>query len=536
MLLERIDNDDLSIIEAMHYPVAFMECMIDDVDAMHLFTENRFSHVRNGQLFMLSYEYMVDAQDPTLTVKENFKRLETAGSVYCLGARKFGKSVFVLIMDMLMSVVHLDNWTALYSSYDALHIQGIIERVITAVQRHPIFNAFLISAKRAPNYILTFLNGFTLQSVNTNIGSKTAGSNFFGHHVKKLYTDEISKETNEVEAKRIDAVSEVGCIDRFAGMTDFTRHSPAGRIFYDSEKKKFVCNFSQYVSPMWDESEKAKQTKKYSGEKTINYRVFVGGEVVEDGISVFDMQRVKACIDDRKTIKNFEINKENFSLFKNIIVAKRPSNADLCAIAADIGETAATEITIWFKINDKWHYTYNISIYNLTDKEQYQVLKWLWEKLKCDYYSNDNGEGTGRAIFRRLEEDFGKEKMVHYAGTNKVAVGIKKDDNDRVIMQNGQPQTVEEFMSEWAVKHLKDLFYEQLLVLPQDYKLEAQINSVISTTLSNRVVYTCLAQEDHLFDAFRVFAILHFMKDSEPIVPKQVKKFGKGCGVPVCTG
>ncbi len=527
MMLERITESEIEFMEALCYSPAFIECMFNDIDSMHVFTEDQFSDLRSGQMLMPSFEYIVDDNDTKISKKQNFKRVEKAGTLYCLGARKYGKTAIALLGDMVMSIVHHDNWETLFSSYDAVHIDNVMERLITIIERHPIIKLFTESIKRAPGYVLMFKNGMTIQSINTNINSKAAGANFFGKHVKKHWQDEWSKETEEVEGKRIDATAEVGCINRFCGMTDFTKHTPAGKVFYNKEFKRNLLNFAQYISPMWDEKEKKDAVRNYSGEQTINYRVFVKGEVVEDGISVFDMKRINLCIDDRKQIKHFEINKDTFGLFKNIIVVSRPSNAEQCAIAADIGETAATEIIIFFKINDKWHYTYNISLYNLTDKEQYEVFKWLRTKLNCEFYSNDQGEGTGRAIYRRLEEDFGKDAMVYYAGAAKVAVGFKKDDKNRIMMKEGKPVVDEEFMSEWAVKHLKDLFYEQQVVIPEDYRFLAQINQVMAIRLTNRIVFDCVATDNHLFDAFKVFAILHWERCSSPVQAKPKKKFAK---------
>ena len=416
-------------------------------------------------------------------------------------------SLISLIIDMLESMIHLDNWHCLYSSYDALHILQILERVIPAAENHPFFQLFTVKTKRSPNYVITSRNGFEIQSVNMNISSKTAGSNFFGHHTKKLWIDEYSKTTHEVEEKVIDATAELGCIERFSGMTDFTRHSPAGRIYDDYKRKKWVCNFPQYISPMWDEGERYKQERRYGGTKTVAYRTFVKGEVCEDGISVFDMERVRANYNEKKKIKNFEINKDNFKSFKQILVVERPKNAELCIMGADIGETAPSELVITFKINEKYNYTYNVTLYNLTDKQQYRIFKYLIILLNIEATGLDCGDGTGRSIYRRLEEDFTNERLFFYDGSKKIAVGYKKDDDGRVAMINGKPEVDEEFMAEWSVKHFKTILYDTLMVIPQDFKFDTQINSVISLTLSNRTVYECVSPQNHLFDAFKVWAL-----------------------------
>ena len=684
-MLENITIEDLEFMETLCHPDAFAETAFSDMDNMQVYDKNNFSHIRTGQLPMLSFEYLIDDEDKNLNKKENFRRLEGAGNLYNFGARRFGKSCISLIIDILEAVFHLDGWRTLYSSYDALHILQIMERVIPPLEKHPLYQLFGIKIKRSPNYVITTTTGFELQSVNMNITSKAAGSNFFGHHVKKLWIDEFcldgktkikiktpegniktetlvgfvkkdlqktctvlsynlaekkpefkkvsntfkklikkgfryklilnnskqplicsenerihtqtgykcvqditlkdkvfkvqkstltefeynlqpvdilkiekektrywtmydlevednnnffannilvhnSKCTPIVEEKLIDAVSELGCISRFCGMTDFTRHSPAGKVFERPENKKWICNFPQYISPMWDEGERIKQERRYGGEKTVSFRVFVVGEICEDGISVFDMDRVRLNYDEKKKIKNFEINKDNYKSFKHILIIERPGNAELCIVGADIGETAPTEIVITFKINGKHHYTYNITLYNLTDKEQYKIFKYIMIMLNPEMAGLDCGDGTGRSIYRRLEEDFTNTKLFYYDGSKKFAIGYKKDDDGRVIMVNGKPEVMEEYMSEYSVKHLKNLLYDELMLIPQDFKFDTQINSVISLQSHNRVIYECVSVMNHLFDAFKVWSLSQWtISFSEQQVIKR-KPFSKaGC-------
>ena len=525
-LVENISDSELEFMECLVNPVAMAETLFNDFDNLQLYSEKEFGDIRLYQIPMMSFEYLIDDNDPKLTKKENFKRLEGAGTLYNFGARRFGKSLVSLIIDMLESMIHLDNWRTLYSSYDALHILQILERVIPAAERHPFFSMFGVRTKRSPNYVITSKNGFELQSVNMNVTSKTAGSNFFGHHTKKLWIDETSKMIESVAEKMADAVSEIGCIQRFCGMTDYTRHSPAGKIYDDLYNKRWICNFPQYISPMWDEDEKLKMERRYHGTKSVAYRTFVCGEVCEDGISVFDMERVRLNYNENKKIKVFEINKKNFKSFKSILVLERPSNAEICIIGADIGETAPTEIVITFKVGEKYHYVYNVTLYNLTDKQQYRIFKYIFMLLRVNFLGIDCGEGTGRAIFRRLEEELDKDSLFYYDGSKKIAVGYRKDDDGRVIMVNGKPEIDEEFMSEYSVKHLKTLLYDEKMMIPQDYKFDTQINSVISLTLSNRTVYECVAPMNHLFDAFRIWALAQWtISFNDNIIPR--KAFSK---------
>ncbi len=500
--------------------------MFSDFDNLQVIDEN-FGHVRSGQLSMMSYEYMTD-KNPKLNDKENFQILIGAGSIYNFGARKYGKTLVTLLIDMLTSIVHLGGWKTIFSSYDAVHIRKVLELFIPIAENHPFLKLFKPQVKRSPTYYIRFNNGFVMESVNMNVASKNPGSQFFGHHVKKHWMEEGSKETEKVEEKRIDAVSELGCIERFSGMTDFTKYSPAGKIYYDIKRKPWVCNFPQYINPTWGPEEKIKAIKRYGGESSIGFRVFVKGDVVEEGISVFDMERVRRCYDEKKSIKHIELTKEQFHSFKNILIVERPKNAEVIYICADIGESAPTEIIVISQVNKIYRYLYNITLHNLTDKEQYQIFRYLAELINANFIGLDTTEGTGRAIFRSLEDNFDREHLVWVAFNEKIAIDFEKDDNNNIVYKDGKPVHREEFIPEWSIQHLKeDLLYNERLYLPLDYKLDTQLNSVISLQSGNRTVFRTVSEEDHLLSAFRVFSIAQWMNEFNLLKPIIKKKFAK---------
>jgi len=524
-MIEKLNSEELDFIENFYDPVAIAECLFSDFDNLQEMDE-KFGHIRNGQLPMLSYEYIYD-DDPTLSEKENFKGLEGAGSLYNYGARKYGKTLVTLLIDMFTSAILHGGWKTIFSSFDAVHIRKVMEIFIPALENHPILKQFKPHIKRSPTYYIGLKNGFVLESVNQNIASKNPGAQFFGHHAKKHWMEEASKETEKVEEKRIDSISELGCIERFSGMTDFTKYSPSGKIFYDAKKKPWICNYPQYINPMWDEKEKKKAVQRYGGESSIGYRIFVKGEVVEDAISVFDMDRVRRNYDEEREIKHLEITKENFSIFEYNLLIERPNNAEVIYICADIGESAPTEIIILSKVDKKYKYLYNITLYNLTDKQQYRIFDFIASKMKTNYIGLDCTEGTGRAIFRSLEEKYNREHLIWVAFNEKIHVDFDKDENGNIIFQDGQPLYREEFISEWSVQHLKDLLYNEKIYIPIDYKLDVQLNSVVCSQKSSRISYACICEEDHLFAAFRVFSIVEWMEEFNIIKPITVKKFGK---------
>jgi hypothetical protein len=528
MLLEKITEEELLFMQDFYNPIAMIECLFSDFDNLGEFDEEKFGALRNYQLSMLSYEYLID-EDQNISSKENFKLREGAGNIFCFGGRKYGKTLCVEMLDMLVSMVLLGSEHVGFSSYDALHIRGILEKIIQSLDLHPFFyNILEPKVNRSPNYHFYLRSGYTLDSVNMNLGSKSPGAQFFQKHFTRLYLEEASFESEEVNKKRIDSISENGCVQRIAGMTNFTKYSPAGKVFYDYDKRSWLSNYPQFVNSKWDDIEKKKAIKDHGGESSLSYRVFVKGEVVEEGISVFDMERVKKCYDETREIKHIEIQKQHYPNFRNLVIVDRPPHAESCYVCADIGESAPTEITIFFKLNEKYRYSYNITLYSLTDKEQLEIFKFLYTSLKSCFIGLDTTEGTGRAIFRSLAEIYPAQQLVWVGFNEKTKVDFARDEENNVIFEDGQPTYKEEYIADWSVKRLKDLCYDEKLSLPLDHKLDIQLNSVISTTNATRTIYECVAEEDHLFASFRVFAIAEWLNEFNILRPLTLKKFAKG--------
>ena len=525
-MLSRIDESEIEFMENFHNPVCLAESLFSDLNNLAKF-DDKFGHIRNGQLPVLSYEYLVDTDNPDLTEKENFRLREGAGNIWCYGGRKWGKTLCVEKIDLLLDILLNDGNEVGFTSYDMIHIRGILEPIINVLENHPIYQIFKGKINRSPSYNLYSKNLHHIESCNMNLASKNPGSAFFQKHFKKLFVEEGSFETEEINKKRIDSISELGCVIRSSGMTNFTKHSPVGRIFYDIENKPWIANLPQFVNPYWDEKEKEKAIKKHSGENSLGYRVFVKGEVVEEGVSVFDMERIRCHYLDNKIIKSFEVDKTTFPNFKSLLIVEKPANAEQIYICADIGESAPTEIIVISKVNKKYRYLYNITLYNLTDKQQYQIFYWLVKELGANFVALDCTEGTGRAIFRSLAEVLPKVNLVWVSFNEKIPIDFERDEKtNSVIIKNGKPVHKEEYVSEWSIKRLKDLLYEGYVELPLDYKFDYQLNSVVSMQSGNRVVYSCVAEADHMLAAWRVFSIAQWFNEFSLIRPI-TKKFCK---------
>lgn len=528
-MLERITDDEIDLVQCLSYSISAAECLFSDLENLLADDEEQLGSVRLYQYPLFSFEYMLD-YDNKLTAKENFKLREGAGKIDCFGGRLFGKSHCVERLDICISIFNLPMETVGFTSVDILHIRGILEDLILVFENNIFFkDIFLERVNRSPNYRIAFKNGYVLESINMNVQSRSPGQQFFQKHLKRLYIEEASLETEEVFKKRADAISEFGCIVRSAGMTDFTKFMPAGKRYYEAENKPWVCNLPQYCNPLWDKKQKEKSIKKYGGENSISYRIYVKGEIVEEGISVMDMERIRAnYLPEDKIVKKFEITKNNFDDFERILVVERPTEVDACFVCADIGESAPTEIIILFKKGKKFYYHYNITIYNLTDKEQTKIFDYLIQVLKANITGIDVTDGTGRAIYRSLEEKFGASMLSWVSFNEKLPVDFDKDGKGNILFdKEGKPLLKEEYVAEWSIKRLKDLLYEGTTLLPIDFVLDKQLNSIVGMKSGQRMVYEVVGAEDHLLSAFRVFAISEWQKNAASFSPVNIKQHSK---------
>ena len=533
MITEKLSDKELAFMQCWHTPVCLSESLFSCLDNLSEY-KNNLSELRMYQYPMLSSEPFIDFEVPGLTPKERFELRKGAGDLYNYGGRKFGKSLITEKVDICLSMLHDANCWCGFSSADAIHLQDILDVVTRAISFHPILHMYKRRFRASPKYELEAKNGWLLQGINMNVASKDAGRQWFGKHVRKLWIEEASLETDKAYDKRKDSLSELGAVLRFSGMTNYTRFMPAGMAFYNPENKNKVLNLPQSVNPTFDDKEDKTRQIEYGGKDSIFYRIFVLGEICEDGISEFQIDRIEPYIDKKQELKSFEIKKDSFHYFKNLLILERPKNTERLFICSDIGDgSGGSEIIILSEIGNKYHYLYRIALYSLPEDEQWEIFDWLIQKLEANVIGFECGEGCGRGLYRRAEKKYSKNNLVYYAGVEKIGVDFKKDDKGAVLLENGKPIFIEEFMSDWGVRYLKTLLYNGRILMPTDHKFIKQINSVISHVTGTRTVYDCVSSEkgrkdDHVFDAFRVFAIAVWLKKDFNSTPKLSVESGLG--------
>lgn len=523
-MLEKINENELLLYEVLNNPVACSEILFSDVDNLGEFNEKN-SELRLYQLPFLSFEYSF-WDNPNLDKKANFRLRENVGSVYNFSGRLIGKSLVGIIIDILISYLLLNNEETLYSSIDFDHVQAIMEKVCRAVENHPILNTYVEKVNRNPYFIIG-KNGFKLRGINLNIKSKSPGKGLVGKHVKKHWLDETSYLTEEVYRMAVSSKTDYGMVERHSSMTNFTRYMVAGaKYFYDKDKQKQIINLPQFIKESWDERERKEELKKYGGEETLGWKVYVEGKVVETGVSAIDMERVrKNSYQENKALKHFEVSKEKFLNYQNILILERPHNAGRIWFASDIGEDT-TEIIIISEINKTYYYKLNITLHSLIDTEIKQVFDFVIEQFNPNLLAVDNTGELGKVIYRYLEKKYGKEHTVWVAFNENIRVDFKKDEKGNTLFKKGVPLYRESNVKEWGVKRIKDLLYTGRLKIPvqENYKFDNQFNSIITMQSGNRVLYRVAGTEDHLFDTFIVFAIEQWSEEFHLIHPIQHSK------------
>lgn len=526
-MLDKITQSDLIFFQLMSNPISASELLFHDFDNLGSFDNSKSGKIRMYQHNMLAFDSLF-FENPKLSKKENFTIKQGMAESYNLGGRLTGKSLVSIIIDSLCAIFNKTfNW-GVVSSLDALHIRGIMEKVILALENHEILKNLNAKILRSPNYKITTDNGCLFESVNDNILGKNSGSQHYGKHYDKHWKEESSFLTQEVSNKQLMASSELGVINRFSGMTTFSKHSPMGKIFYDLKNKSKIINLSSYVNPAWDKEKDEAAILEFGGLSSVGYKVQVKGEIVEDGGSVFDISRIRECYDLKNPIKNFEINRNNFFRFKEIIIIDKPNNVDKIILASDIGEgSAPTEIIIMGKVGDKYVYLYNITTMKLSADEEYEVQDYIIQLLGANVIAIDVTSGGGKAVASKLTKKY-PENIVWVSFNEKLAIDFEKDDKGALICdKNGTPQYKEEYITDWSIQRIKHLFYNKLMVILIDYKLDQQFSNLTAMKSGMRTVYGCKIA-NHLLQAFQVFSIAEWKTEFANIKPIQKRQMSFG--------
>lgn len=532
-MLEKITEQELAIFETLAHPKSCAEIMFHDFDNLGSFSEKKFGEVRNYQIPFLSFDTLY-YENPKLTKKQNFEIKKGLAEGFALGGRLTGKSLIHLIIDSLIALFHKTFILGTISSSDLNRIRAVMEKILACLKHHPVFNLIKTDAVRSPAYSIRAENGCLLESVNNNLSGKNPGGNWYGKHCDKNWEEESSFLTDAVTHKKKMSEAELGCIYRLSGMTTFSKVSPMGRIFYDLKNKRKIINLPSYVSPYYDKKREEDNIQEFGGKNSHGYQVQILGKVMESGDSVFDMDRIRETYRyDKKgnpvLIKSFEVNKDNYLRFRENIIIEKPINAEQTIVALDKGEGAApTEIIILFKVNKKFKYEYNITLFKLKPDEDEEVINHIVEKIKPNIIGIDYTSGTGKILYINLIKKY-PENVIGVSFNEKIEVDFEKDEKGQVKHdKSGKTLFKTESVVDWSIQCLKDIFYNQKVECLVDYKLDQQFSGVISATSKQGKVLYGYKGANHQFQAWQVFGIVNFLTEFKNVKEIPSKKPGTG--------
>ena len=525
-MLAKITEEELKIFQTLRHPKALSEILFSDFADLTRWDKNKFGNIRMYQIPMLSYDSLFLA-DPKLDEKENFVIKNGMAESYNLGGRLTGKSLVSIIIDGLDAIFNKTFKWCVISSLDAIHIRGIFEKMIDVLDNHKVLKHLNMGILRSPAYKITG-NGLLLESVNDNIVGKNPGGQFFGKHVDKLYKEEVSFLTAEVSNKQLMAQSENGSIFRWSGMTSFTKHSPIGKIFFDIKNRSKIINLPSYYNPTWDDKKEEDAIAEFGGKDSAMFKIQIEGKVIEDMDSVYDIERIRKSYNYKKDVKVFEVDKDTFYKFKEILVVEKQINADKVFLCADIGEgSAPTEIVIIFKVENKYRYVYNVTLHKLSADEQYEIFKFIAETIRANIIGLDTSSGGGKSIASKLAKDF-PDNVIWVSFQEKIAVDYEKDAKGNYIVDGkGTYSYKEEYVTDWSITRLKHLFYEEKMECYLDYKLDQQFSNVVAKKSGMRMIYDSKVA-NHLFQAMQIFSICEWNVEFVNVKPIIKKKMGLG--------
>lgn len=536
-MINKISEDELHIFETLTNPISCTEIMFSDLSNLSEFSENQYAEVRKYQYPMLSFETMF-FENPELSKKENFQIRKGFGDCLNFGGRLSGKSLIGIITDVPISTWHKVYKWGILSSCDAVKIRGVMETVISIFDNHPLFKLLNAKSKSHPAYLVNFSNGCKLESVNNNIAGKDPGKNWFQKHCDKSWEEEGSFLTDSITNKKLMAKSEFGMVERLTGMTNFKKQSPIGRKFLDIKNENKIINLSSYANPNFSEEDEDLAIKEFGGKQSPGFRTQILGQIVDDGESVYDVERIRLCYKRDKEgnpilIKSFEINKNNFHRYKEILILSRPNNAERVWVAIDKGEGAApTEIIVLFEIQGIHKYEINVTTFKLSPDEDNEIVDYVIDSLQANIVGIDVTSGGGKAMFSYLAKKYNKPNEEHIVGVSfneKIDIDFERDEKTNNIKYDakGKPIYKSEYIVDWAIQRIKHLFYNRKILSLFDSKLDNQFDNEVVLRSGQRTVYGNKGA-DHLHQAFQVFSIIlwnYEFKNSKPI---QRRKPGLG--------
>jgi hypothetical protein len=367
--------------------------------------------------------------------------------------------------------------------------------------------------------------GHKLVGVSMALTSQTPGGAVESHHADKIYMDESQSVTEGIMTKLTHSVGRFGAIKRFAGITEFSKHSPIGRILSDPKEKSRVVNLPQYVSEDWTEEARETAIRDHNGKEDPGYKVHVEARIIENTEGLYDMEKIRQCYrlaqNKNNTIKHCEISKDNYFRKEDLIILDKPKNCTRVWVSEDYGERTA-EIIILFEFDTQrgpvFKYEYNITLHDLSAPEEHEAVHdIIIKQLNPNFIVFDATEAGGMEVARRLQKKRNPKSIIPIRLNTSVSTEPERDEEGRVVEdKEGNTKFVLKPASEWSVYCIKQLFYNLKIEGLYDIKLDKQFDSMrcVRTSAGNSRIFCGVGDEDHEHAAWQAFALGHFLNEN----------------------
>jgi len=532
-MLSPITNEEIEFLENFYDCTAMTECLIpENINSPQIWPNCQCITLRDYQLAMQNYSSII-ADDKELKKEEVVKLRKIVGDLYSIGARNLGKSLELWI-DTILTVIHGVK-EACVASFDDLHLSQVTDVITLYIESHKFLKVFHLSKEtsrsqtvRKKPFKITTEHGTLVKGINEKVEGDSPGVGFHGLHFDYLNYEEFSYSSDDGAKKRVDSGNSLGYIERMSGIPDLCIGSPLGKIISNPKKKPWIWCLPQYVRQDYSDEMHKKLAEEHSGEQSVSFKLNVEAITLEGAYGFWDMARLKeASLKKKNRIKQFEIGKDTFNDFHNIIHVERLSGTETCYIMADMGfGSAPTEILIIFFDGKKYRYVYNITLYRLVRKEQAKIFHWLYKKLGGGFIAIDATSDDGETLEHVADLGIQRNHLLKIKLNENIEVGFQKDDEENVIIDNnGVPLMELQNSRQFAFKELERLMYGGTMEIPYDEKFLNQFTSTVAKqTKGMKTIYDNKSSADHLHSAFEIFAIARFLKEFETTKDSQQHK------------
>jgi len=276
----QIKESEIEFCEFFSDPTALTECLMpENPNSPQTWPNCKTLVLRDYQFAMQNYSYLI-ADDPVLSVEENFSLKKIAGDLYSIGSRNTGKSLW-LIIDVVLSFIKGCK-EGCVASVTFEKLKKVTEPICKFIEAHKFCKIFHLkqettrskTVKRDP-LTINGENGSLILSVNEKVDGDNPGVHFQGKHYDIRWTEEYSYSTKRGQEQAEDAEMSYGHIERPSGIPDLHVDSPLGKILKDKQLKNWIWRLPQYVRSDWTEEVEERKAKKYNGKSCFDEKTEV---------------------------------------------------------------------------------------------------------------------------------------------------------------------------------------------------------------------------------------------------------------------